>query len=67
MLDRDYRKVMLYLKKCLVTKQFLKVKVRASKKYNPKLAKELRKAIKDVLEGRTVELKELLKKIKEDK
>ena len=43
------------------------VEVRASKKYNPKLAKELKEAIKDVLEGRTVELEELLKKIKESR
>ncbi len=41
------------------------VEVRASKKYNQKLVKELREAVEDILQGRTVGLEELLKKIGE--
>ncbi len=43
------------------------VEVKASGKYNPRLAKELREAIKDVLEGRTIEYEELIRKLKEGK
>ncbi len=42
-----------------------KVEVKITRKYNPKLVKELGEAVEDILEGRTVELKEFLKKLKE--
>ncbi len=41
------------------------IEVRVSRKYNPKLAKELGEAVEDVLEGRTVEFEEFIRKLKE--
>ena len=59
-----------YLVACLSTSWlgFMpEVEVRVSRKYRTRLAKELREAVEDVLEGRTVEFKEFLRKVKEGK